>query len=99
MFALQRKRNERIRIRGRRQRFVVEAHDPEMIEAEAGGFEQAHDLDGRAGIFDLERGPFGDGAQARQRFVEVHGRRGEIERGEVGERVAPGFDHLILAAR
>jgi len=85
-------------MRGRWERFIVQSHDPEMIESKSARFEQAHDLDGRAFVLDLERGVGGDRAESIERLIEGKRRRGEIERGESGEQIVPRFDYLKLFA-
>ena len=52
--ALQAQGKKRIVPPDRRPGAVVHAHDPEPVEAEAGGFEQAQDLDRRARRFGLK---------------------------------------------
>ena len=55
MIPLQGDWQEWIRICGRGQRFIVQAHNPQVIETQPRRFQQAHDLDWRAFILHLKR--------------------------------------------
>ena len=81
----------------RGQRFIVQAHDPQMIESQAGGFQHAHHLHRRAFVLHLERCGSGDIFQTRQGLPKAHRRGGQVERGEAREQTEPGLQHLMLA--
>ena len=96
--ALEGRREERVGARGRGPDAVLQTRHPEAIEARTGGFEQPHDLNGRAFVGGGEAGLGGHAAQARQRRGVVHGRGDEVERGEFGEQLVPALDGLVLGA-
>ena len=54
MLALQRSREKRIRMCRGRQRFIVQAHDPKMVEPQARSLQHSHHLYRRAFIFHLK---------------------------------------------
>src|SRR5574344_2073576 len=84
---------ERIRAGGRRPELVIQAHDPERIEVQAGAFQDAEDLDARfAPRLWLEQPAAAELGEALQGGRE--GQRAE-QRIELPEFMAQGQESLL----
>ena len=73
-------------------------HDPEMIEAKAGCFEDAQDLNGRPSCFRLKLPAGGQPPEDAQSPTDIETTRDAIQTGKFGQQFLPHRHRLVFSA-
>ena len=94
--ALRLQRQERVGPRMDRPGVVGEAHDPQVVELDAGRFQHAQDLHRRIRRLGLEQRLGGKPAQAPDRLGITHFPAHPVEQREAGDDFVPFLQRLVL---